>query len=80
MNDKKETRTRFDMSMVKPCPFCGKKPHIRHKGEYASLPYYVYCNNANCKTKPEGWHCDTLYEAIACWNNEFGESECRMMQ
>lgn len=55
---------------LRPCPYCGKTPIIRHKGDYSINPYFVQCKNEDCQKKPEGWHCDTLKEAVDCWNDE----------
>lgn len=53
---------------LKPCPFCGRKPEIRHNADGFS---YVLCANDGCYARTDG--CLNDNEAAKAWN-------CRVQQ
>ena len=55
---------------VKPCPYCGKSPVLRHIDGYEPNPYYVRCTNKLCKIRPQGGRFDTIKDACLNWDSE----------
>ena len=51
------------MEELKPCPFCGRKPEIRHNADGFS---YVLCANDGCYARTDG--CLNDNEAAKAWN------------
>jgi hypothetical protein len=49
---------------LKPCPFCGAKPHVRRNSGLFS----VICNDFLCPVRPNMRWLNTLKDAIAAWN------------
>lgn len=47
---------------IKPCPFCGQKPHINYVFKS------VECLNVFCAVQPATWAFDTAEEAVNEWN------------
>lgn len=54
------------MSELKPCPFCGKRPHIEDGRN--DRPWVVQCYNRDCNAQPYMDHADTRAQAVADWN------------
>ena len=57
---------------LKPCPFCGRKPHVyhgAHGGEYGDS---VECDQDDCP-QPDSdgpaWHYTSWPEAVRRWND-----------
>lgn len=48
---------------LKPCPFCGRIPELRHDDDGFS---YIVCANDNCYVKTDGYLNDDT--AIKAWN------------
>lgn len=57
---------------LKPCPFCGKEPHII--GDNG--PYYIACVNEDCPVNPETIVSPTRERAIEAWNHRAGDLTC----
>jgi Lar family restriction alleviation protein len=55
------------MSELKPCPFCGTKPHPITADLLTRPCFYYECENKTCHAAEKGWH-DTEQEAIDAWN------------
>lgn len=55
---------------LKPCPFCGRKPELRHDDDGFS---YIVCANDNCYVRNDGYLNDNA--AIKAWNRRVGEQE-----
>lgn len=61
------------MSKLKPCPFCGGEPRIRH-GKYSTgggdviRTVCVYCDNCGCNTE-YSYHGE---DKIKLWNTRKG--------
>ena len=53
------------MSKLKPCPFCGKQPYIKHLFDDV---IWVECRNSDCQVIPTTRHKKTKKEAIEAWN------------
>lgn len=51
------------MNELKPCPFCGRKPELRHDDDGFS---YIVCANDNCYVRIDGYLNDNA--AIKAWN------------
>lgn len=52
---------------LKPCPFCGTKPHHITADLLTRPCFYYECENKTCHAAEKGWH-DTEQEAIDAWN------------
>ena len=52
---------------LKPCPFCGTKPHPVSADLLTRPCFYYECENKTCHAAEKGWH-DTEQEAIDAWN------------
>jgi len=52
---------------LKPCPFCGTKPHPITADLLTRPCFYYECENKTCHAAEKGWH-DTEQEAIDAWN------------
>ena len=52
---------------LKPCPFCGAKPHPTTADLLTRPCFYYECENKTCHAAEKGWH-DTKQEAIDAWN------------
>ena len=61
---------RNEMNELKPCPFCGRKPELRHDDDGFS---YIVCANDNCYVRTDGHLNDNA--AIKAWNRRVGENE-----
>lgn len=59
---------RNEMNELKPCPFCGRKPELRHDDDGFS---YIVCANDNCYVRTDGHLNDNA--AIKAWNRRVGE-------
>jgi hypothetical protein len=57
------------MLEIKPCPFCGRKPHIDFMNKI------VECLNTSCAAMPATWKYDTVPEAVEAWNARYGEKD-----
>jgi Lar family restriction alleviation protein len=55
------------MTELKPCPFCGTKPHPITADLHTRPCFYYECENKTCHAAEKGWH-DTEQEAIDAWN------------
>lgn len=55
------------MTELKPCPFCGTKPHPITAYLLTRPCFYYECENKTCHAEEKGWH-DTEQEAIDAWN------------
>lgn len=55
---------RNEMNELKPCPFCGRKPELRHDDDGFS---YIVCANDNCYVNDNA--------AIMAWNRRVGDQE-----
>ncbi|HNX37050.1 MAG TPA: Lar family restriction alleviation protein [Candidatus Cloacimonadota bacterium] len=53
---------------LKPCPFCGSKPHHITADLLTRPCFYYECENKTCHASEKGWH-DTEQEAIDAWNS-----------
>jgi len=53
---------------LKPCPFCGTKPHPITADLLTRPCFYYECENKTCHAAEKGWH-DTEQEAIDAWNS-----------
>ena len=51
---------------LKPCPFCGVRPHI-HDDASHSTAFFADCYNDNCTVQPSAYGLSKA-EAIAAWN------------
>lgn len=59
---------RNEMNELKPCPFCGRKPELRHDDDGFS---YIVCANDNCYVRNDRYVNDNA--AIKAWNRRVGE-------
>lgn len=50
------------MLEIKPCPFCGQRPHIDFVNRI------VECVNPSCAVVPSTWKYDFVSEALDAWN------------
>ena len=57
---------RNEMNALKPCPFCGRKPELRHDDDGFS---YIVCANDNCYVNDNA--------AIMAWNRRVDEQMSR---
>ena len=57
---------RNEMNELKPCPFCGRKPELRHDDDGFS---YIVCANDNCYVNDNA--------AIMAWNRRVDEQMSR---
>ena len=59
---------RNEMNELKPCPFCGRKPELRHDDDGFS---YIVCANDNCYVNNNCYVNDNA--AINAWNRRVDE-------
>ena len=54
---------------LKPCPFCGKQPHLSEDFDGTYSDYCVTCSNYDCPTQPYTDIFNYKDEAIDAWNS-----------
>jgi len=58
---------------LKPCPFCGKMPHVSSYMSFGRYEHYVECCNRKCKVYIKTMPYNREKQAIAAWNMRAGE-------
>lgn len=62
------------MYNFKPCPFCGKRPFMRHVCTMLDT-YKVYCGNEDCCVSPQTRWYYKKEQAVAAWNRRNGKAD-----
>jgi Lar family restriction alleviation protein len=68
-----EERAASNHDGLRPCPFCGDRPHRLEQPLAAGPVYSIDCLSSRCSVQPSTDSLSSEASAIAAWNRRAGE-------